>query len=459
MDILGWLRSRPWFASIVTGAALSFLAFWAASLGIASQKDSAIDNYIAVATQYLRIGPPKDLAVVLIDQDALKEWRVDWPISYDKIADLIHELACARTKGVFFDFSASRRFNPQDSDKGLRESVEDSSRGANCPDGNRPDRIPVFFGKIEGVDGPSSAWLEGQGKTFLLNAAEQDGIYQSGKEVFPARALPIKEVTPAFGLMWEPPLGGDAVRTEDAATCRDQDPRPACWRAPLTMQWNAGLDPEQKMVSRTLGCRGDPGALGLLLGLAPWADHDERFESCPPVLTLRALDLERDLDYIAANGDPARHLVGRFVFVGVDLPGLNDTIATPVHDHLPGVYKHAVALGELLHYRAGYPTLPRPAALYVLVAAIYLMLEAAREATRDRPGQHWMFAAAFLAVVGGFAVLAYQRDWPASLIVVIFGNYVAVTIALFLAWRARARARSSGAPAQGASVPATGVAP
>jgi hypothetical protein len=458
MDILGWLRSRPWFASIVTGAALSFLVFWVGSLGIAGQKDGAIDNFIAAATQYLRIGPAKELAVVLIDQDALKEWRGDWPISYDQIADLIHEFACARTRGVFFDFSASRHFSPQDSDNHLREAVEDSSHGANCPDGNKPDRIPVFFGKIEGVDSPTSAWLEGQGKTFLLNAGEEDGIYQSGKEMFPTRVIPVGEASPAFGLMRELPLAGNARVSGDSATCRDQDPRPHCWLAPLTMQWNAGFDPEQKMVSKTLDCRGDPGALGLLWGLAPWGATD-RFESCPPVLTLRALDLERDLNYIDANGDPAKHLAGRFVFVGVDLPGLNDTIATPVHDHLPGVYKHAVALSELIHYGARYPTTPTPAVLYVLVAAMYLLLESAREATGDRRGQHWIFAAAFLAVVGGFALLVYQLNWPASLIVAVFGNYLVVTIALFLAWRAKARASSFTATAPGAAVPATGATP
>ena len=80
------------------------------------------------------------------------------------------------------------------------------------------------------------------------------------------------------------------------------------------MQWNAGFDPEQKMVSKTLDCRGDPGALGLLWGLASLGSHTNHFDPCPPVLTLRALDLERDLNYIDANGDPAKHLAGRLDF-------------------------------------------------------------------------------------------------------------------------------------------------
>ena len=187
------------------------MVFWVGSLGIAGQEeDGAIDNFIAAATQYLRMGPAKELAVVLIDQDALKEWRGDWPISYDQIADLIHEFACARTKGVFFDFSASRHFSPQDSDNHLREAVETPPMGRIAPTVTSRTGFPVFFGKIEGVDSPTSAWLEGQGKTFLLNAGEEDGIYQSGKEMFPTRVIPVGEASPAFGLMRELPLAGNA---------------------------------------------------------------------------------------------------------------------------------------------------------------------------------------------------------------------------------------------------------
>jgi hypothetical protein len=36
------------------------------------------------------------------------------------------------------------------------------------------------------------------------------------------------------------------------------------------------------------------GWIGILWGLTPWGASD-RYETCPPVLTRRALDLERDL--------------------------------------------------------------------------------------------------------------------------------------------------------------------
>jgi CHASE2 domain-containing sensor protein len=439
--MLDWVLSHPRIRSIAVGTALALVAFWTDPLGIGEQQTRALDNYIAVATQYLRAGPPKNLAVLLIDQDALKEWSVDWPIPYSKMAELVHELACAHTQGVFFDFTASRQFNPAEGDKDLRDAVEDSSQGAVCVDGERPEKIPVFLGKIEQVVTPLNTWLDDRNKLFLLNAGEDDGIYQSGKEEFPARAVPIKEASPAFGLMRVMPFGGARSESEDVAPCRDDDPRPQCWRAPLTLVWNGGLDPAQGKVSNTLACRGDKGLVDILWGQTPWGASD-LYETCPPVLTLRALDLERDLGYIEAHGDPTIPLTGRFVLVGVDLPGLNDKVLTPVHDHLPGVYKHAVALGALIHYRAHYPTLPSPTSLGVLVVAIYLALESAREFLRGRQGQSWLFAAVFVVFGGAFALLVYLRNWPASLVVSVFGYYAAVAVALFVAWHAKTQAKA-----------------
>ena len=89
---------------------------------------------------------------------------------------------------------------------------------------------------------------------------------------------------------------------------------------------------------------------------------------------------------------------------------------------------------------------------------MYLLLETGARGDRRPARPAWNFAAAFLAVVGGFALLVYQLNWPVSLIVAVFGNYLVVTIALFLAWRAKARASSFTATGR-LTVPATGATP
>src|ERR1700735_1942665 len=125
--MLQWVFSHPLFRAIVIYTAIAWLGFWADPLGIAEQKHRALDSDFAVVTQYLRIGPPKDLAVLLIDQNALKEGSLELPIPDSKVADLFHEPACARAQGVFLDFPAPRQYNPADTDKPLRDAVENSS--------------------------------------------------------------------------------------------------------------------------------------------------------------------------------------------------------------------------------------------------------------------------------------------------------------------------------------------
>ena len=332
-----WYMSRWRLYSIVVEAAIAWLAFFADPFGLMEQKTRALNDYLAVATQYLHGPAPKDVAVVLVDSKSLRERGVDWPLPYDAVADLIGELRCARVKGVFFDFTASREFTSANPEERLRGAVEGESKTRICADGSAPADAPVFFGRVEGFETPVGRWLREGGRTFLFAAGEDAGVYRASKDLFPAQAVPIEEATPAFGILrmldlWPAPVG-----ISGNAPCADGDERPRCWRAPLSLIWSARIDPAQSQVSDLAKCRGDKGWFGTLTEMPwPWAG-DDRFERCPPVLTLRAADLERDADYIEAHGDPTKPLAGRFVFVGADLAALNDRVATPIHDHLPGV--------------------------------------------------------------------------------------------------------------------------
>lgn len=437
-----WYMSRWRLYSIVVEAAIAWLAFFADPFGLMEQKTRALNDYLAVATQYLHGPAPKDVAVVLVDSKSLRERGVDWPLPYDAVADLIGELRCARVKGVFFDFTASREFTSANPEERLRGAVEGELKTRICADGSAPADAPVFFGRVEGFETPVGRWLREGGRTFLFAAGEDAGVYRASKDLFPAQAVPIEEATPAFGILrmldlWPAPVG-----ISGNAPCADGDERPRCWRAPLSLIWSARIDPAQSQVSDLAKCRGDKGWFGTLTEMPwPWAG-DDRFERCPPVLTLRAADLERDADYIEAHGDPTKPLAGRFVFVGADLAALNDRVATPIHDHLPGVYKHAVALGELTAAGARYPTFPPPQTLALIVAAIYLGLETARQWLRRRPNRHWSFAGIYVASVAGFSLWVYARGWPPTLIVAVFGYYAAAVVALFAAARARAKAEA-----------------
>jgi hypothetical protein len=439
-----WLLSYPRLVTVALEAGLALAAFVIDPLEFSEQKHRAVDHGLAVVTQYLHAEPPQDVAVVLIDRPTLNDWKTDWPITYGKMAELVHTFACAGARSVFFDFAASRQFNLVEGQNDLRAAVEDSSKyGPICANGGRPAKIPVYFGRIADVQSPLNQWLDQRGSTFLLNTGEEDGIYQSGRDKFPARAVAAHEVTPAFGLMRAIERTRGSTKQDDGAPCGSDDPRVRCWSMPLAMVWGAAIDPAQTRVSDVSRCRGNRGLADLVLGLTPLG-ADNRYESCPPVLTLTGKNLYPDLNFIDAHGDPLKFLAGRIVMVGVNLVGLNDQIATPVHEYLPGVYKHAVALGALIHYGRHYPTLPRPAVLTMLVAIIYLLLETAREWLLGRRHGPWLFIGVLAVCFIGFFALIYWRLWPASLLVAVFGYYLGVVGAIFAATSARKVAREPG---------------
>ena len=436
-----WLLSYPRLVTIVIEAGLALAAFTSDPLGLEEQKYRAVDNGLAVLTQYLRAEPPSGVAVVLIDRPTLNDWKADWPITYGKTAELVHTFACAKAAGVFFDFTASRQFNLVEGQDDLKKAVEDSSKyGPACADGARPKKIPVYFGKIEKAPSPLGQWLDQRGSTFLLNTGEDDGIYQSGREKFPARAVPVNETTPAFGLRRMMEKSGGSGEKDDGAPCREDDPRVGCWKKPLAMVWGAKLDPDQARVSDVSRCRGNRGFVDIVVGLTPFG-ADDRYKSCPPVLTLTGKTLFPDLNFINSYGNPLKFLADQIVLVGVNLVGLNDQIATPVHEYLPGVYKHAVALGELVRYGQHYPTLPKPGFLIALVAVIYLLLEAAREGLIGRPHGQKLFVAVLGTFFLGFTALVFWQLWPASLVVAVFGYYLGVIGAIFAASSAKNVAR------------------
>ncbi len=423
MDLLH-LVHHPRARSIIAETVLAFALFFADPLGIVAHKSHVIDDAMAFVTQFdYRSKASEKLAIVLIDQETLNGWQVDWPLTYAKTAELVHALACARAIGVFFDFTLSKEFNLATGQDLLEAVAADSSKiGPDCANGQRPERMRVLFGKADNIDPPLARRLDRGGDAYWIDGAADDSIYPVGKIEFPDAPLPTSQVTPAFGIVRSVPQLGLNVSGDTAALYQYRDPRPKCWLKPLALVWSGNVNPKQGMVSRTESCRGFAGwatILASLIGLT----KEGKFETCPPVLTLKAEDLFRDRNYIAANGNPAALLAGRFVFVGARLAGLNDQIFSPVHGYLPGVYKHAVATDNLISYGANYPTIPRPWLLGVIVVITYALIEAVKELSGGLARRRQIIGLATLVCLATWSVIIFVLQWPPSLILAVFAYY------------------------------------
>src|SRR5690606_11512440 len=72
------------------------------------------------------------------------------------------------------------------------------------------------------------------------------------------------------------------------------------------------------------------------------SEYQRKRHACPYTLTLRLQELE----------DSAKQelIQGRVVMLGTMLAGMDDSVSTPVQQNLPGVYQHAMALDNLMHW-------------------------------------------------------------------------------------------------------------
>ena len=186
---------------IILETAPALILFFVDPLGVVAYQARVIDNSIAVLTQFWhKSEPEKQLAVVLIDQEALDSWRVDWPITYERTAGLIHALACAQAEGVFFDFTLSQKFNLAEGKSDLEAAVLGPPAGA-CADGKPPAPIKVFFGKAENIRNPLARSMDRDNRAFSINDDAEDSIYPAGRVEFPDSPVPIAQATPAFGVI------------------------------------------------------------------------------------------------------------------------------------------------------------------------------------------------------------------------------------------------------------------
>jgi CHASE2 domain-containing sensor protein len=319
------------------------------------------------------------LAVVLIDQPTLNEWQTDWPVPYDYLVGIIYRLSCARAAAAFFDLIPVTRYADPEGQRRLADAVRDSSQiGQSCPDGSSPARIPVFFGTVQNAKSPLLDELgSGRGYLFNVETTADPRIYAVGRGSLPARPVQDDETTPAFGLLrrlCSVDSAGPSTTPPSYCTFR----RTIGSNSPLALRWSGKVPAAQGAIF-TQRCLPAPGFWDrVLFSVYQW--NEGTYQLCRPVLTIPAHALISGNILTAAPGtDPVLELMkDRIVLIGVSLPSSMDTVPTPIHERLPGVFFHAMALDNLLTFGDAYPTEPDLPNLIVVLVVLFLSLEAAR---------------------------------------------------------------------------------
>lgn len=280
-----------------------------------------------------------NVTVVLIDDDALAGSAHGWPVPYATHARWLSNLgAVYKPRAVFVDVT----FTQARKDDTLPQLVSALCR-------LRDQGVPVFLAALpnletgqlavrEGLSSPS-----GERPCFTLVGVN----YQSHQ---------------VDRLVWSYPLwtvnqgqGTAAVEARSSALAMAQDvagltvPRSD---VPMALTWGVKNETIERLdewcrYAGSLWAEMTPPRLRAL-----FADDEVFKPICPYTQSLNLSKLRPQTEADEARLHSA--IDGKFVMLGAAISGMNDTITSPVHGAIPGVFMHAMALDNLLTYNGHY---------------------------------------------------------------------------------------------------------
>lgn len=283
-----------------------------------------------------------DVTVVLIDDVALSRSEHGWPVPYAAHARWLKSLARFQPRAIFLDVM----FVQPRTDETLPALVS-----ALCS--LRDQNIPVFLAALPDPDTGELAVRsdlkspDGEKPCFSLVGV----TYDKHK---------------IDRLVWTYPLWGTAGQEPEAFTGHPSLARSAALAMaqdvahievvqrdePMALTWGVNNLDQQRFASWCRPARGGFTEIAPPFLRAFWQGDEVFKPACPyhravTMSSLRSSSEAEDLELEDLLHD-------RFVMIGTNLEGGNDTVTSPVHGDIPGVFMHAMALDNLLTYAGRY---------------------------------------------------------------------------------------------------------
>lgn len=318
--------------SLIVAAIVAIVMLWATPRLTPS---SDLLTYAAARLQARLVGGHYDIAhrndttVVLIDDDSLDQQKGAWPVPYRTHARWLRNIGLIhKPKAIFLDIT----FGRERDDPTLPDLA-----AALCE--LRDANIPVFLAALPDADG---------------NLRLRSGLAASEGEK-PCFTMVDVRYTPSKvdRLVWSYPLwSGEHARSAALAIAQDAAGVPiARTEEAMALTWGVN-NLDQRRFSPE--CRQARGGYAEMLPSYVRTLIDGPDATKPICPYTRALTLSELRAPDADGSRLADMLTGRYVMIGAALSGFNDTVLSPVHDSIPGVFMHAMALDNLLTYQNDY---------------------------------------------------------------------------------------------------------
>jgi len=323
--------------------------------GISDITDQATqDALYKVTAPYYRSDAQQDVVVILVNEESIAELydrevieANEWPIRYRDHAYLLSRILKYRPKAVFVDIYFKQERSTDDSFeqfKRLAGRMSDKYESPLLFAGGYQDEEYTEIQRSLGQLGELvvNGW-EGYGQAYPLNDNRHlTAAYRLYK-------LACLEDSPLDSC--EPPRIDEYAIGAGTAMSVRWGSRPAQVVFPEFSQ-SVCTDRSGSVieVGRQLW-------FGLIEGLVSYDDSESPVEAQCGYHPVIYAD---ELVYIDKHGSDAQKqrleaaLGNKVVMYGLSLEGLHDNTYSPVHGQLPGVFFHAMALDNLMHYGADY---------------------------------------------------------------------------------------------------------
>ncbi|MCL1528771.1 CHASE2 domain-containing protein [Xanthomonas nasturtii] len=311
------------------------------------------------------------IAVVLIDDHTLRSREYAWPPRYSYYDEMLRRVLAQQPRAVYVDIVMEQRRDYDDSYQDARAGMETEIGCGKAPvffGVSAPGRRSIFSGV--GAAAPPCGVEASVIQVGTVTAAQDVVTSWKGLGSGYPMLLAAQNVRDEG---WMPPLATSTGLGADYRSVALALYQIACHRrsapgcsedasaltsdalgAPLSVQWGSTL-PRVPAQPEGLGClqgthvgwwerladASEMTVHGLRSGLNEQIE-DQRRQRCGYTLTV----FEEELD------DPAVAAVlkDRVVLIGTHLSGLSDQVISPVHQKIPGVYLHAMALDNLMSW-------------------------------------------------------------------------------------------------------------
>lgn len=283
----------------------------------------------------------KNMAVVLIQDEDLKNMRLTWPVSLSVHAKVLNQIVNYKPLAIFIDIS----FIDQRNESGVSDLATAIKKAAE-------QKIPVYFASLEPFDANRAILPELKAAGAIpLPAFRQDAGFDGVERFY------LLHHTPKDDRSTEPSMDSPALALYREYLSHKRLPIDIDkFNEPMSVFWAYN---KQHPINHDMNIICNEANLSKFFssdifnlfngGSLPSMRHD-----CPHAATIPVSELRKSSKYEVSE----EAISGKFVFYGAHIKGSGDEIVAPIHnDRIPGVFLHAMAFDNLLVFGEGYKRL------------------------------------------------------------------------------------------------------